>query len=180
MLICIYQIRNLINNKVYIGQTVDETRRRCNHFFLLRKGIHHSQKLQRAYNKYGESNFVFEVLEECEKSQLNDKEKWWIANKDSYNSGYNCNEGGQFRTDMHGENNSMYGRTGKNSPRFIDYIIQLDLKGNLLGRYESLKTAAEAVNGDQSTIRKCLIHQRKKHKDCIWLYEKEYLKNDIV
>lgn len=84
--------------------------------------------------------------------------------KDSYNNGYNCNEGGQFRTDRSGKNNTMYGVKGKNHPRFKDFILQLTLDGNIVGRFETLNDAATAVNGDFSTIRKCLIHQRKNIK----------------
>lgn len=174
-MICIYQIRNLINNKVYIGQTVNEKRRRANHLFLLRTNQHHSIKLQNAYNKYGENNFVFEILEECSKEELNEKELYYIQIKNSYNNGYNCNLGGQFRTDMSGKNNSQYGKKGDKSARFKDYILQLDNNDNIIGRFGSLYEAAEAVNGDFSTIRKCLVHQRKHHKNFKWVYEKEFL-----
>ena len=163
-MICIYQIRNLINGKVYVGQTVNESRRKANHLFLLRMNKHHSIKLKNAYNKYGEKNFIFEILEECSKEELNDRELYYIQKKDSYNNGYNCNEGGQFRTDRSGKNNTMYGVKGKNHPRFKDFILQLTLDGNIVGRFETLNDAATAVNGDFSTIRKCLIHQRKNIK----------------
>ena len=80
-MICIYQIRNLINGKVYVGQTVNESRRKANHLFLLRMNKHHSIKLQNAYNKYGEKNFIFEILEECSKEELNDRELYYIQKK---------------------------------------------------------------------------------------------------
>lgn len=179
-MICIYQIRNLINNKVYIGQTVNEIRRKSNHLFLLRSNQHHSIKLQNAYNKYGEENFVFEILEECSKEELNEKEIKYIQLKNSYNNGYNCNIGGHFRQDMKGSNNPQYGKKGDKSTRFKDYILQLDDYDNIIGRFDSLYAAAEAVKGDYSTIRKCLIHQRKHHKGFQWIYEQDFLNNDIV
>lgn len=179
-MIGIYQIKNIINDKRYIGQTVNEKRRKANHLFLLRRNQHHSTKLQNAYNKYGEENFVFEMLEECEVEKLNEKELLYIQKYDSFNNGYNCNEGGQFRVDYSGSNNPMYGKKGILSPRFKDYILQLTLDDKIIGRFDNCRSAAAAVNGDYSTIHKCLIHERKKHKGFKWVYEKEYLNDDIV
>lgn len=44
--------------------------------------------------KYGIDNFKFSVLEECDKEDLNEKEKYWIEKYDSYNNGYNNTCGG--------------------------------------------------------------------------------------
>lgn len=62
---CIYGIFNATNNHVYIGSAARSfmDRRRV-HLRDLRKGAHHCQHLQRAWNKYGELAFVFVVLEE--------------------------------------------------------------------------------------------------------------------
>jgi group I intron endonuclease len=59
----IYKIENMINGKVYVGsETVDNTRWKT-HLYRLKKGNHHSIKLQRAWNKYGEINFSFSIIE---------------------------------------------------------------------------------------------------------------------
>lgn len=65
----IYQIRNIINNKKYIGSTVSLPRRYYWHKRALKKGQHHSIALQRAWDKYGENSFVFEVIKICSKSE---------------------------------------------------------------------------------------------------------------
>ena len=62
----IYKIVNKINNKYYLGSSKDFHVRKLKHFNELRKGKHHNIYLQRAFNKYGEENFEFIVLEECE------------------------------------------------------------------------------------------------------------------
>jgi len=59
----IYAIQNKINGKRYIGSTVNLYNRKHKHLGELRKNIHHSSILQRAYNKYGESAFGFIVLD---------------------------------------------------------------------------------------------------------------------
>lgn len=61
----IYLILNQINGKYYIGSTTNWKKRKRSHFKQLRKGIHHSLYLQRAFNKYGENNFIFILIETC-------------------------------------------------------------------------------------------------------------------
>lgn len=58
----IYEIRNTVNEHIYIGSAVNIHTRWNLHKNELRKGVHHSVYLQRAWNKYGETNFVFSVL----------------------------------------------------------------------------------------------------------------------
>lgn len=60
----IYQIINIINNKKYIGSSIDMYKRWTEHKRHLRRNKHHSIALQRAWNKYKEESFIFEVIEE--------------------------------------------------------------------------------------------------------------------
>ena len=66
----VYKITNQINGKFYIGSSKDLSRRKKDHFRLLKKGINHSILLQRAVNKYGIDNFIFEVIVECPEELL--------------------------------------------------------------------------------------------------------------
>jgi len=66
----IYQIRNTVNGKVYVGSAVLLKRRWSCHRHELRKGGHHSKHLQLAWRKHGKENFVFEPLITCAKSML--------------------------------------------------------------------------------------------------------------
>lgn len=89
----VYQIRNIKNNKVYIGSTsMPFSNRKQTHFATLRKSIHHSKHLQRSYNKYGESSFIFEILKICDNnSNLIKFEQIWLNKIQSYlpKKGYN-------------------------------------------------------------------------------------------
>ena len=85
----IYKIKNLINNKVYIGSAVNIDRRWSLHQYHLSKNIHHSKKLQNSVNKNGIDNFIFEIIEECESGILIEREQYWIDFLNSYNNGYN-------------------------------------------------------------------------------------------
>ena len=62
----IYEIRNLSNSNCYIGSSVNIANRYLQHKNELRKNNHHSEHLQRAWNKYGEKSFVFKLLLICD------------------------------------------------------------------------------------------------------------------
>lgn len=74
----IYLISCTANNKVYVGSSIDLRKRCLAHRWLLRRHQHENIKLQRAWNKYGESAFTFEVLEEVPSDQLMEREQAWI------------------------------------------------------------------------------------------------------
>lgn len=93
----VYEIRNKINGKSYIGQhSSSEMGSYWGSGKLIKKSI----------EKYGIENFERFILEICSnKDELNEREKYWIAEKDTINSGYNLTEGG----------------TGGDLSKFIDY-----------------------------------------------------------
>lgn len=87
-LICVYKIRNVQNNEIYIGSTLNFRKRKNTHHRNLDRNQHHSVYLQRAYNKYGKDSFVFELLEVCLREELFSKEEYWInALRPKYNVG---------------------------------------------------------------------------------------------
>ena len=71
----IYAIENTINNKVYIGSSVDTGDRIRRHKQALRIGRHHNAHLQNAWDKYGEENFTFTPLEHCKRDRLLEREQ---------------------------------------------------------------------------------------------------------
>jgi len=91
--IFIYKILNKIDGKFYIGSTCSIDRRFKEHKRDLNNGKHHSIYLQRAWDKYGEDAFVFEVIHECFKEEVRDKEQYFLDHYRSYNYriGYNMN-----------------------------------------------------------------------------------------
>lgn len=96
-IICgIYKIENLINNKCYIGQSVNIKRRWKAHKEASKniKNKTYDFPLYKAIRKYGLENFSFEILEICSENLLNEKEKYYVKYFDSYNNGYNQDEGG--------------------------------------------------------------------------------------
>jgi group I intron endonuclease len=74
----IYKIENIKNHKCYYGSAVDVVRRWRGHKSDLSNNIHHSLHLQRAWLKYGEESFVWQVIEECSEEKLIEREQFWL------------------------------------------------------------------------------------------------------
>lgn len=104
-IIGIYKFTNKINNKSYIGQSVNIEDRKIKHKYYSQ---HSNTAFYKAVNQYGWDNFEFSVLEECSVKQLDEREKYWIEFYDSYYNDYNMTKGGQYGNSSVGEQN---GRT---------------------------------------------------------------------
>lgn len=95
----IYCIRNTVDGKMYIGRSTNLAKREKTHFWMLKKNRHFNVHLQRAYN-LNPDVFKFEILEECAKDLLNDKEVFYISKYKTMDMehGYNLCEGGKATT----------------------------------------------------------------------------------
>lgn len=96
-MIGIYKITNLINGKAYIGQSVDIHKRFNAHRSVAfnPNDKNYNYPLYRAIRKYGIENFSFEVLDECDMSELNNKEVYYISQYNTHGKfGYNQDDGG--------------------------------------------------------------------------------------
>ncbi|MFA6832262.1 MAG: GIY-YIG nuclease family protein [Bacteroidaceae bacterium] len=157
----IYKIENLINGKLYIGQSKDIKLRWIGHRHLLKKGTHSNCYLQSACNKYGLKNFKFTILETCDISQLNEKEIYWIKKLNSFVAGYNLSSGGSFNNEK-------------------SCIKVVCLTTGVI--YKSLSEAARQTGVSRPSISKCC--KKKSHycgicKDTgeklLWVYYDEYI-----
>ena len=94
----IYKITNLINGKIYVGQTrFDVQRRFQQHLTKAQKGELYFP-LYSAIRKYGEENFQIECIEEIDDELLGEREQYWIKTLDTFvkhNKGYNATYGGE-------------------------------------------------------------------------------------
>lgn len=92
----IYKIENLVNHKIYIGQSSNIEKRWVKHKSSAQNPTDHSYEtpLYRSFRKYGINQFDFSIIEECKVNELNDKERYWINYYDSFFNGYNLTLGG--------------------------------------------------------------------------------------
>ena len=73
----IYLITNIITNKHYVGMSINCYSRFSKHKSLLNKNKHSNPHLQESWNKYGEHNFIFSIIDECEKELMASLENYW-------------------------------------------------------------------------------------------------------
>jgi predicted GIY-YIG superfamily endonuclease len=149
----IYIIKNTLNNKVYIGSSVDINNRWNCHKRELCKNKHHNKYLQFAWNKNGKDVFEFKLLEiVLVKEDLIKREQYWMDIYDSYNSekGYNINPtaGSQLGRKFTEEQRK---KSIESSP-FKKAIIQLDEKGNIIDKFPSINRASKKNNISRTAI----------------------------
>lgn len=96
MLGLIYIITNSINDKVYIGQTIQTLKKRwqghCRKAFSKNEA---DMKIKRAIYKYGKEFFFIKELERCNVEELDEREIYYISLYNSYYTGYNSTKGGK-------------------------------------------------------------------------------------
>jgi len=92
-MIGIYRIKNLVNDKCYYGSSKNIEKRWVTHKNHLNGGKHHNVPLQRAWDKYGEDNFSFEVVEECDEIFLLEMEQYYLDLNSDYNIGLKSSGG---------------------------------------------------------------------------------------
>lgn len=130
-MIGIYSIYSKSQNKYYIGKSIDIHKRFLKHKSDLRLNQHHSKYLQNVYNKYGEDDLVFQVIQECSYEESGELEKYYIKQFNSFKDGFNETEGGElgapgrkFSEDtlkklsenIRGEKNPCYNKWGDMNP----------------------------------------------------------------
>ena len=138
MITGIYKFTNTINNKVYIGQSVDVQHRKREHLRHKEDSYFH-----KALQKHGNNNFIFEVLEECDKTLLNEREKHWISyyQSNERDKGYNLTSGGE-------------GAQKKS-------IQQFDLQNNFIKEFASGLEASLTTGIPAANISRC-CHKRSR------------------
>jgi len=132
----IYYITNKINNKRYIGSSIDVQKRLSTHFSRLRNNNHPNKYLQSAVIKYGLDNFEGRLIEECEVEDLLTVEQDHINNyfpDQLYNLTFITGAGG-------------YDILSKQC-----YL--LDLKGNIKSEFNSIMDCSRALDIKFSTNR---------------------------
>ena len=178
----IYKITNIINNKIYIGQTIKSVKHRWNqHKRNARYSIEnkvYDHHLARAILKYGTDSFIVETIEDIIADNrklladtLNEKETYYIEFYNSFYNGYNSTLGGA------GTRGTIESLSGQSKP-----IIQYDLDGNKIGEWPCLAKAAREIGLAEDSIRKIANGYKKYcHKlECTWRWKDDPKKLPII
>lgn len=187
-IIGIYCIKNKLNSKLYIGKTKNLYRRKYQHFGELNNNKHKNSHLQNAVNKYGISNFIFEVIEICDLESLSIREYYWINFYETYNrnKGYNIemlDENGKsirsyesiekMRNTIYSKKDRYITPKGKLNPTSKE-VYQYDLDGNYISSFESCHIASEFLTKKEaySLISKCARNDYGSAYGFQWRYVK--------
>jgi predicted GIY-YIG superfamily endonuclease len=195
----IYKITNIANNKIYIGSASYYDKRMWNHITKLRDQTHHNKHLQNAWNKYGELNFRFEIIEQVDcKENLIKREQYYI---DLYKPfcieiGYNINKKAESRLGGKMPESAKikignFWRGKKHSKERIQRlkedrtlnqgksILVYDNDFNFINEYPSLSETSRQLGVSIATIcKQCKRNSNKKRKRKDSIYNFKY--KDIV
>lgn len=150
----IYMIENIVNNKVYIGQSVDFNTRVWAHRYKLKHNKHDNEFLQADYNEYGVNKFRYSVVEECPEAELDDRERYWMDYYKSQGLSYNILKGG---TKNFGDD--------ENNPNAKAVVC---IETNVV--YKTIKEASAETGICASSISKVVRGLREKAGNFHWKY----------
>lgn len=174
----IYQITNTVNGKQYIGKTESTVDKRFKeHCYDAFRDRNEKRPLYVAMRKYGVENFIVETLEET--NNPNEREMYWINQKNTYRNGYNVTLGGdgtkyvdenavieaynrlQYQDKVHEELGVDVGTIHKilinnNIPIIIHkngakHIAAYDLTNNYIASFGAIRNAARWVIANNLT-----------------------------
>lgn len=144
----IYKITNIVNNKVYIGQTRQKIEKRiAYHFNYLKRNSHTNSYLQRSYNKYGMDAFKWEVLESeiVSMEKAVEREQYYIDEERSLyeSNGYNLKNAGSKGKQLEVTKNKIKKsiiKNGKKDKKIVQYNI---VTGEIIAEWKSSKYCQE-------------------------------------
>lgn len=172
----IYCIKNKVNDKRYVGLSRNIETRWKSHKNRLNSGNHINTHLQAAWNKYGESNFDFIIIELCSDDVIKDREIYYISLYKTQDNrfGYNQTAGGDGIKNLNEDcaDKISLGET-------LYPVVKLDFDGNYICEYRNCRFAAEDTGLFTENIRYCCDKKgkRKTTGGYIWMYKSDYEQN---
>jgi group I intron endonuclease len=191
----IYQIQSKLKpERIYIGSASDIFGRWCVHTYDLRRGKHHSPKLQRHYNKYGIVDLQLSILICCDKDDLIKTEQFFI---DSYKPYFNVCEFAANRLGIkHTEASKLKMSLSRKSVPFTEEhknnmkgpkteqwhisnerirrripIYQLTITGIFLKEWRCATDASRELKINLTCINECLNYKQKTAGGFKWKYK---------
>ena len=177
----IYCFTNLINNKKYIGSTIQEPNIRYNqHIYnATHENIHqYNYPLHQAIRKYGLENFIFDIIyqAECSEEEIREIEQQYIIKYNTLSpNGYN-----QTLDTKHPINNVLsYQKMSNTKRENAKEVCEVDNDNNILNKWRSIIDCAEDTKLDEKKIAAVCRGERKTTNGRIfyWLDEN---KNIII
>lgn len=172
----IYQIRNTVNNKCYIGKSINVIQRKRTHIYNLKLNKHGNRYLQFAFNKYGLDNFIFEVLEYCDINLLNKKEIQYIeSNKPAYNL-IQAEDDKLFCSD----DTKIKMKDSKVNKNITISIYSYNIDTKELLKWDSIKECSKSLNIDRRWIQNILKGKKLSAKGYLFSHDTVFYIDDIM
>lgn len=184
----IYSItfKNSKSKKTYIGsasQISDKqiiskgfNRRWKKHLILLNKKQHHSSALQNACNKYGISNIVFTILEECDSKKCIEREQYYINKFNSYQKGYNGRP--TANSNLGFKQSDRQKQTIKNNSKKIRDTFAKEVK-KLYNENKTTREISSILNISRNFIKKIFIENSIEPKTLAFYTKKTIFQYDM-
>ena len=167
------------SGKCYVGQTLNENRRKTQHKISANHTYRdYNKPFYKAIRKYGWDAFTYEILWKSESENLeqlrkllNKYEEYYIDILDSYTNGYNCTHGGTSTCI-----NSIVGHKlteehkKKLNQSIMKEVHQYDLNGNFISSFNSAAEAQISTGCDASKIIACCKGKGHTSKGFQWCY----------
>jgi group I intron endonuclease len=181
-MIGIYKIESP-TGRVYIGQSVDVTRREGSYRAMY--NCKQQVRLYASFVKYGFSEHIFEVVEECSVEELNTRERYW---QDFYNVlgeyGLNCvltktedRSGKQSKSTI---SKRVVGTDFKTrSNKFNKEVVQYSIEGVFIRKWNSIKEAGESFGSNGSSICLCCKGARISAHKFLWKYKTDNIESTV-
>lgn len=158
----VYQIRNVVNNHIYIGSANNLYRRKREHWHALSENKHVNLYLQRAFNHYGMDKFKFEVIEFCDALNQFNIEQYWI---DRF-LGIGC-----YNISIYATHPNVKRRYGKDNHCSKAVVC---LEDGIM--YDSIREAAQKTVSSVSGITYCCYKTGKTSNGLHWVFKEDYNK----
>lgn len=193
----VYMIKNILNNKCYIGSSSSLRRRLHTHISHLICNRHANKHLQSAFNKYGQQSFVFCILEQCDqvKDTILFLEQKYLDLKPEYNNAPNAGSNKGFRKTKEACIKTAIGLIGKPCPYRKDYqyiekdypiknpnyrnknimkpVLQFDMQNNFIAEYKCINDAARALKRDRKCISDACSGRQLSAYGFLWKFKNE-------
>lgn len=161
----IYRITNIVNGKIYIGSSSALKKRFYEHRRTLRKATHRNPHLQSAWQEYGEANFKFEILQECDAQTLLAVEKEYILTYRCYDRefGYNISiepSNNQLGMKRSAETRKKIGIAKRGNTNRLGAVVPQEMRDRIASKLRGSK-ATDAMRALMSAQRKGKPHSKE-------------------
>lgn len=154
----VYVIVNEVNNRIYIGSSINLGNRKSKHFALLTHNKHSNHLLQTDFNQFGIDSFNFMVLKYC-RTELRKEEQYFFNELRPY---YNITKDAIKNIPSKSSRKKMsitrkkLMKEGVIEPTNCKIVIQKNLNDEFIQEYESINDAARQIGIHPTSIQRVL------------------------